>query len=67
MMNKLFSRAKEGVGEEIAKDGEFVKIYNNLLQNTLQLWLKLEGGQTTLENVVAAFEQTQDELLKDGE
>ncbi|XP_035700867.1 ras-associated and pleckstrin homology domains-containing protein 1 isoform X2 [Folsomia candida] len=65
MMNKLFSRAKEGVGEEIAKDGEFVKIYNNLLQNTLQLWLKLEGGQTTLENVVAAFEQTQDELLKD--
>jgi hypothetical protein len=57
MMEKLFSNSSETINGPI-----FDKTYKDLIQNTLELWLKSTGGSASLEDVVIAFEQTQEEI-----
>jgi hypothetical protein len=62
-MSKLFSNSDNSKVE----DPSFGEVYNELIKNTLELWFKLQGGTTTLDSVVSAFEQAQCELSKKGE
>lgn len=62
MMTRLFENSTNVAKKEVLKDRAFTQVYNELIQNTLELWLRLEGGQSTLERVVTAFEKTQSEL-----
>ena len=59
MMNRLFANSSNN---ELNNDPSLSQIYNDLIKNTLELWLKTEGGNASLESVVAAFENTQLDL-----